>query len=105
MTKINKTVSYLIFLLFLHSCGGGGDVGKVLRNEKTRTTDEFLVKKRQPLVLPPNYEKLPTPGSSEIKQDNENNKIKSILKIPKENSNLGKGSKSVEQSIINRIGK
>ena len=103
MTKINKIVSYLIFFLFLHSCGGVSDAGKVLRNEKSRTTDEFLIKKREPLVLPPNYENLPTPGSYETKQENENNKIKSILKIPKENSNVGKSSKSVEQSIINSI--
>ena len=101
-----KKINFLVLISFLlASCSGASDARKVLRNEKIKTTDEFLVKKRQPLVLPPNFEKLPTPGSFETKQDNENNKIKSILKIPKENSNLGKGSKSVEQSIINRIGK
>ena len=34
-----------------------GDARKVLRNEKIKTTDEFLVKKREPLVLPPDYRK------------------------------------------------
>ena len=43
------------------------EAGKMLRNEKIITTDEFLVEKKQPLVLPPNYEKIPEPGS--IKAD------------------------------------
>ena len=33
----------LILYTFLSACG---DVGKVLRNEKIKTTDEFLVKKK-----------------------------------------------------------
>ena len=36
----------LIFSFFLVSCSGLRDAGKVLRNEKVRTTDEFLVKKK-----------------------------------------------------------
>ena len=50
-------------IFFLSSCGGLDDASKVLRNEKVRTTDEFLVKKRNPLEVPPDYEKIPTPGS------------------------------------------
>ena len=49
-----KNFKFLLILIFvLTSCSGLQDVGKVLRNEKIRTTDEFLVKKRNPLVLPP----------------------------------------------------
>ena len=36
----------LIIILTLYSCGGFSEAGKVLRNEKVTTTDEFLVKKR-----------------------------------------------------------
>ena len=35
----------LIIILTLYSCGGFSEAGKVLRNEKVTTTDEFLVKK------------------------------------------------------------
>ena len=54
----------LIGLFLINSCKGFSDAGKVLRNEKTRTTDEFLVK--QPLVLPPDYNELPEPSSKKI---------------------------------------
>ena len=53
-----KNLSFILsIIILLTSCGGISDAGKVLRNEKIKTTDEFLVKKRNPLVLPPNYEK------------------------------------------------
>ena len=53
-----------IFLLVLVSCGGFKEAGKVLRNEKKNTTDEFLVK-REPLVLPPTMTN-PEPNSQKI---------------------------------------
>ena len=71
-------------LVILNSCSGLEDAGKVLRNEKTRTTDEFLVKKRNPLVLPPNYEEIPEPGTElQKKKDTDEENIKKILKAPK----------------------
>ena len=45
----------------LVSCSSMKEAGQVLRNEKVKTNDEFLVKKKQPLILPPNYEKIPEP--------------------------------------------
>ena len=64
-----KKINFLLGIIFLlTSCGSLKDAGKVLRNEKVRTTDEFLVEKRNPLVLPPNYEKIPEPGSIQLKK-------------------------------------
>ena len=45
MLKIYKTTLFFIIGMLLYSCGGS-EIGKVLRNEKTKTTDEFLVKKK-----------------------------------------------------------
>ena len=58
MKKIKNIILYFIALLFLYSCGTASDVGKTLRNEKISTTDEFLVKKRQPLSCLQDYEDL-----------------------------------------------
>ena len=102
MKKIEKTFIFFILTSFLYSCGGASDVGKVLRNEKTKTTDEFLVKKRDPLNLPPDYKSLPAPDT--LKKSTKNNDINNILKIPKNEPSI-KGSSSVEQSIINEIRK
>tara|TARA_B100001093_G_C26654383_1_gene938974 strand:- start:458 stop:769 length:312 start_codon:yes stop_codon:yes gene_type:complete len=102
MNKLNKIISLLLVILFLNSCSGASDAGKVLRNEKITNTDEFFVKKRQPLNLPPDWKKVPEPGSLSNSK-NKKKDIDRILKIPKEDTQK-KGSTSVEKSIINRIG-
>ena len=101
-----KSIYFLLIGLFLlNSCSGLKDAGKVLRNEKVVTTDEFLVKKRNPLVLPPNFEDLPEPGSKTQNKENEEEKIKKILKAPKDSNNSKSKPSSVEESILNRIRK
>ena len=102
MQKINLLI---ITFFFLNSCGGLGDAAKVLRNEKVKTTDEFLVKKKEPLVLPPDYDRMPIPGTTSKKKISEEEKIKNILKVstPK-NKNKNKNS-STEDSILNEIRK
>ena len=94
----------IITFFFLYSCGSLKEAGSVLRNEKTKTTDEFLVKKKDPLILPPNYEEIPEPGSIKQKKENDSQKIKKILKAPKE-ENINNKSSSVENSILKEIRK
>ena len=48
-------------------------MGKILRNEKINSTDEFLVKKKDPLILPPDFDKIPTPGAMSNDKDNKRN--------------------------------
>tara|TARA_B100000282_G_C31689341_1_gene470715 strand:+ start:240 stop:560 length:321 start_codon:yes stop_codon:yes gene_type:complete len=103
MYKKNKLFLSFIVLNFLLSCASFDEAGKVLKNEKIKTTDEFLVKKRDPLILPPDFKDVPTPGSKESKKFDEEEKIKKILNVTKENSgNPGKDT-NVEKSILNKI--
>ena len=85
----------LIVLVLLVSCGGLKEAGQVLRNEKIKTTDEFLVKKKEPLVLPPDYNKIPEPGSLSKNKETESEKIKKILKYPKYYSRVNKLAYSI----------
>ena len=96
---------FFILLFLLNSCGSVIDAGNVLRNEKITTTDEFLVKKRNPLVLPPNFEEIPEPGSSVKKKESEDDKIKKILKSPKIENSANNKSSSTEESILQKIRK
>ena len=102
MKKLNLL---LILFLILISCGSLSEAKKVIKNEKVITTDEFLVKKRNPLVIPPNFEEVPKPGSEPKKIINEGEKIKRILNAPKEENNSTSKSSSVENSILKRIRK
>ena len=101
---MKKIKFLLIILITLVSCGSVEEAGKVLRNEKIKTTDEFLVKKRKPLVLPPDYNEIPEPGTKTENKINENEKIKKMLKSTEKN-NIKNNSSSTEQSILNKIRK
>ena len=89
----------LIFLiLFLTSCASLGEAGKAMRNEKTRSTDEFLIEKRGPLSLPPKMGELPKPKSDkDIKRNNEN-----ILESANENQ---KEKSEIENILLEEIRK
>ena len=102
---MKKIFFLLIITLGLVSCSGLKDAGKVFRNEKTTTTDEFLVKKRNPLILPPNFEKIPEPGTLSNKNINEEDNIKKILKATNDEKIQKNKSSSVENSILNKIRK
>ena len=96
----------LLTLFFLVSCSGFKEAGKVLRNEKVNSTDEFLVKKREPLILPPDYDKMPEPNSnSNTSKSKETNRIKNILKKTDQERKSKQSSSSTEKSILNRIKK
>lgn len=100
--------SYLYVLLILgvlNSCGGFSDASKVLKNEKIKNTDEFLVKKRDPLVLPPDYDKVPVPNVTGTKNIKENEELKKILKSSNKSNSKNKKSSSVEESILDSLKK
>ena len=95
----------IIFLFFLQSCNTMSDAGKVLRNEKITNTDEFLVKKRDPLTMPPDHTNLPKPGKMKTSKKENNESIENILKIPQDQNSSTKKISSVEKAIINEINK
>ena len=93
--------------LFLLSCG---TVKEGFSNQKKNNSDEFLVEKKAPLVMPPDYNELPTPiDGQQNKIDNDSsNSIKSLLQNEDnlQTSTLEKNSNSnFEQSIIEKIRK
>ena len=86
MKKIKLNLILLIALVpLLTFCGGVRDAleGK----KRSEQSDEFLVKKKNPLQMPPDMNKLPMPGDNlEISSQKNNDEVKDLLKI-KENSN------------------
>ena len=59
---MNKKIIYILSIIFLiTSCETMGSVKRGLTGEKQESTDEFMIKKKDPLIMPPDYENLPTP--------------------------------------------
>ena len=104
--KFKILIFSLLSLLVLNNCSSFSEAGKVLRNEKVRTTDEFLIKKKEPLTQPPDFDTMPEPRSIENKAEKEENSIESILSSNTSKSdNTSSSSSSTEESILNQIKK
>ena len=105
--SLSKPIILLFsFLIILNSCSSFSEAGKILRNEKTRTTDEFLIKKKEPLTQPPDFEKIPEPGSIEARAETDKNSIEKILRSSQTKSNDKQStSSSTEDSILKKIKK
>ena len=105
MKNIKNIINIFLILIFLSSCTSFSNAGKVLRNEKVSTTDEFLVKKKDPLVLPPDYNEIPKPKSMKKGESEKKGKIENILKIEKDENSRTTSETSVEESILKNIKK
>ncbi len=103
MKKLNLIIILFFQIMLFSSCGSLKEAEQVLRNDKIKTTDEFLIKKRKPLTQPPDFETIPEPGLKE--KTKEENKVKKILKISENAKSKKHKSSSVEESILNQIKK
>ena len=105
MSIIKKNFIFIFIFIFLSNCQGFSDFKKAITGQKVNTTDEFLIKKKDPLILPPQHDKLPLPKSSDL-QEKEDNTIESILKTGK-NSEIKKNSSmsSLEKKILEELRK
>ena len=107
MNKINHLTSILLALLFLNSCG---TVAEGLGGSKKKGSDEFLVEKKAPLVLPPSYGELPKPktnnGENSVSTDEGELSIKKIMNQSSTvNTSEGdlKPSNTIEKYFIKKI--
>tara|TARA_B100000886_G_scaffold145281_1_gene98801 strand:+ start:657 stop:968 length:312 start_codon:yes stop_codon:yes gene_type:complete len=101
---MNKNYFFLIILLFLCSCQ---NVKNALTGKKYESSDEFLVIKKNPLVLPPNFNDLPTPKDvAETTQiDNIESEIEDLLSSIKDDGEVSVSSSSsdTESFVLEKI--
>ena len=97
----NKFNLILLILLIpiLINCGG---VKEALEGKKrSDQSDEFLVKKKNPLQMPPDINKLPKPGDDlELKKSDNSEGVKELLNI-KENKSSKKSNDN--SNLLNKM--
>jgi PBP1b-binding outer membrane lipoprotein LpoB len=104
MKKNKSIISIFLTLLFLNACSS---VAEGLGATKKKGSDEFLVEKKAPLVVPPSFGKLPSPGKIDKDIDSIKEKNLSIEEIISKDSSTrtknDKSNNSIEKSIIEKI--
>ena len=109
MKKNNYPIFLLIFLFLLPGCQ---DVKKGFSGKNIDQGEEFLVIKKNPLVVPPDFEKMPVPKNeidktNSIKVENDQvSEFEKLLKTKDENikvSNSNENTGDLEKKIIDKI--
>mgnify|MGYP001397132883 CR=1 FL=1 len=94
MKKSLKSLFIIFLCSFLISCQG---LKETLSMKKKKSVDEFLIEKKNPLTLPPEFSKLPKPKEIDDKIEAEDDLDLSEL--------LGKSNKKKSEKIDNEIEK
>ena len=101
---MNKNYFFIIILFFLCSCQS---VKSALSGKKYENSDEFLVIKKNPLVLPPNFNDLPTPKdvADTTQIENIENEIEDLLSSIKDDEEVSESSSSstTESFVLEKI--
>jgi len=108
--KKNKIIAILInFIFFIHIASCNTVKEGLVGTKRSEQSDEFLVEKKNPLAMPPDFDKLPTPGNQEVSPEtfSDNSEVKELLNIEdfKEGSEETKddGPADIESSILKKI--
>ena len=96
---MSKNYFFLIILVFLSSCQ---NVKDALTGKKYEDSDEFLVIKKNPLVLPPNFNDLPTPKdvADTTQIENIENEIEDLISSIKDKDETIESSSSDTESFV-----
>ena len=108
-----KKNNYPIFLLiFMFLASGCADVKKGFSGKSIDEGQEFLVIKKNPLVVPPDFEKMPLPKNeidktNSVKSENDQvSEFRKLFKTKDENidvSNSRESTGDLEKKIIDKI--
>ena len=110
MKKMKNLFKNTLFIfLILGALSGCQSVKDGLTGQKQTNSDEFLVKKKNPLSLPPDFENLPEPTTSN-KNDDKNDAEISLKEILTKNANTKStvsvsetSTGSLEKNILEKI--
>ena len=101
---MDKIFFLVISLFVLYSCQGVKDA---LTGKKYENSDEFLVIKKNPLILPPNFNDLPTPKdvADTTQLENIESEIEDLLSSIKDDGEVSESSSSsdTESFVLEKI--
>ena len=102
--KIFKKLILLSFIYILTSCG---TLKEGFKNQKKNSSDEFLVEKKSPLIMPPDYNELPLPKGESNQTLSKENSIKNLVTNEQKITDSSKANSSqstgLKESLLEKI--
>ena len=100
MKKFNLLFILGITLIILSGCN---TVKKGFKNPKKNNSDEFLVEKKSPLVMPPEFNELPIPNQTKDTKQKKEQNIKNLITDNNGNTDQKVSDSDLEGSILSKI--
>ena len=105
MKKIKILLIVIIPIIFLSACNTLKDG---FRSQKKDSIDEFLVEKKSPLVMPPDYNELPIPKEKIEQTDINENEFKTLITQKNQDTKSDSNedvNKNLEELLLKKIKK
>jgi len=101
-----KTIFLMLLIFLVTSCADSwSNVKRGLTGAKQKSTDEFLVQKKDPLILPPDFESLPSPSDREEAIEEMSSFEKTFKQESETEITASSTESSAEDSILKQIRK
>ena len=104
MKNSKKIFVFLSMFILLSGCN---TLRKGFEPDK-RSGEEFLVEKKSPLVMPPDFNELPIPNQEKVVKESRKSTVKSLLSITEDKAPIGENDESIssiEKLILKQIKK
>ena len=107
MKKFKIIFFIILVTYFFYGCA---TMKKGFESQRKNSTDEFLVEKKQPLVMPPDFETLPIPNQNQKNSQQENiNQIEELIvtdnSVDTNSKNSVNSNQKTENFILDQIKK
>ena len=99
MKKFKFFLTIIIFGL-TSSCGV---LSEGFKSPKQNKSDEFLVEKKSPLKLPPDYDQLPAPLETNNEEIENESGIEKMIKDNKNETKKSNSNSSLEELVLDKI--
>ena len=100
MKKFNLLFILGVALIILSGCN---TVKEGFKNPKKNSSDEFLVEKKSPLVMPPEFNELPIPNQNKDTSPKQENNIKNLISDNNGTTDQEASNSDLEGSILSKI--
>ena len=96
----------MLLIFLVTSCADTwGNVKRGLTGAKRQSTDEFLIQKKDPLILPPDFDSLPSPTDREEAIEEMSSFEKTLKQASETEITSSSTGSSTEDSILKQIRK
>ena len=101
-----KNLSLIILFCLISALYSCGTIKEGFTNQKKKSSDEFLVEKKSPLIMPPEYDDLPIPKQNGEEILEEDSKIKDLVSYNETKiNNTEDSNKNFEEMLLKKIKK